>query len=81
MYNRWDKPSDVYLIMHGVDCALLSMNPMIQCHSHDTRRAQALRVPLLPADDHLLCVAFFSLRLPGVHGRSSETFYVTRFLR
>jgi len=70
MYNRWDNPSDLYLIMHVVDCALLSMDPMFHCHSHMTRCCtQALRVPLLPADDHLLCVAFLSLRLPGVHWR------------
>ena len=77
MYNRWDNPSDLYLIMHVVDCALLSMDPMFHCHSHMTRCCtQALRVPLLPADDHLLCVAFLSLRLPGVNSQ-----YVARSAR
>ena len=64
MYNRWDNPSSLYLIMHDEDCALLSMDPMFHCHSHMTRCCtQALRVPLLPADDHL------SLRLPGVNSQ------------
>ena len=67
MYNRWDNPSSLYLIMHVEDCALLSMDPMFHCHSHmRTWCTQALRVPFrlfLSADDYL------SLRLPGVNSQ------------
>ena len=74
MYNRWDNPSSLYLIMHVEDCALLSMDPMFHCHSHmRTWCTQALRVPFrlfLSADDYL------SLRLPGVNSQ-----YVARSAR